>query len=622
MQSGFLCSLATPLLKATRRGGETLSFYSAGEFDAWKEAQGGSVPAGWHLKYYKGLGTSTEVEAQDWFRNICEIKYQWDTATDESMSLAFSKKRADDRKTWLSTHDPRRNLSLDKDGCVSFTKFVNDELIHYSNADNIRSLPSIMDGLKPSQRKILFACMKRGLHSEIRVAQLAGYVSEHASYHHGEASLNAAITSMAQTFVGANNINLLTPVGQFGTRLLGGKDAASARYIHTHLESITGAIFKKEDAGILDHIDDDGLIVEPKNYYPVVPLLLINGCIGIGTGFSTDIPPHNPDDIIGLLKDRLEGRRATLENIALRPWWIGFKGAIEQVSDGVWQTRGIYTLDDAKKMVSITELPVGTWTNDYKAFLDELCTNMELDAAKTEDGKPVLKTFDDLYNHIEVRFDLYLDPDYYDEITANRQEFEKRFHLTSVVRTSNMVCFDVEGNIMKYGCVGNMMEAYYVERVAAYGRRRAKEMDRLKREAAEHDAKARFIRAVLDGSLELRRATDEEIVAGMRRLALPPLSNPEEPAAVEAYEYLLRMRMDRVKATAVIEQERGAEMSRAAIAILEGTTQQQMWLKDLDEFTAEWAKAKARREEALADVDGKKRTTKKKFQMKKKAPTA
>ena len=618
MQAGFLCSLATPLLKATRRGGETMSFYSAGEFEAWKTAQGGAVPTGWHLKYYKGLGTSTEVEAQDWFRNICEIKYEWDGSTNENMSLAFSKKRADDRKSWLSTHDPQRNLILDKDGRVSYSRFIHDELIHYSNADNIRSLPSIMDGLKPSQRKILFACMKRGLHSEIRVAQLAGYVSEHASYHHGEASLNAAITSMAQTFVGANNVNLLRPVGQFGTRLLGGKDAASARYIHTHLESIAGAIFRKEDASILEHIDDDGLIVEPKTYYPVVPLLLINGCIGIGTGFSTDIPPHNPEEIVGLLKDRLEGRRETLDNIALRPWWLGFKGPVEQVSDGVWQTRGIYTMDDEKKMVSIVELPVGTWTNDYKAFLDELCTNMELDAAKTEDGKPVLKNFDDLYNHVEVRFDLYLDPDYYDDIAANRQEFEKRFRLASVVRTSNMVCFDVNSNIKKYGCVGDMMEEFYVERVRGYVLRRTNEMDRLKKDAVEHDAKARFIRAVLEGTLELRRAADEDIVLAMQRLSLPPLSNPDAPTAIEAYEYLLRMRMDRVKASAVIEQEQGVERSKAAIALLEGTTPEQMWLKDLDEFQAEWSSARRVREEGLADVDGKKRSSaKKKFQVKK-----
>ena len=610
LKNGFLCSLATPLLKATRRS-EVLSFYSNSEFDKWKATNGGT--SGWNLKYYKGLGTSTELEAQDWFRNIHEIKYDWDKETDETMSLAFSKKRADDRKSWLSKYDPQRTLTPAKDGHIGYSNFVNDELIHYSNADNIRSLPSLMDGLKPSQRKILFVCFKRGLRSEIRVAQLAGYVSEHASYHHGEASLNGAITAMAQTFVGSNNINLLRPVGQFGTRLLGGKDAASPRYIHTHLEHLTDVIFRKEDAGILDHIDDDGIIVEPVYYYPTVPLLVINGCIGIGTGFSTDIPPHNPDDVVGLLRDRLTGKRETLENIALRPWWLGFKGPIQQVSDGVWLTKGLYTFDDAKHMVSIVELPVGTWTQDYKTFLDELCTNTDMDSAKTEDGTPVLKNFDDLYNHIEVRFDLYLDNDYYDDIRSNPQEFEKRFRLTNTYRTSNMVCFDTSSNIVKYNCVGDIMEAYYQGRTKAYEKRRAKEIERLTRDATESDAKARFIKAVISGAIELRNATDEAIIALMKKHSLPPLSKVDESDSIDAYEYLLKMRMDRVKASAVIDQEKAVEQSLRAVKLLEGTTSSEMWLKDLDEFQATWQTVRTAREEALADVDGKKRSTKKKF---------
>jgi DNA topoisomerase-2 len=326
MRAGFLCSLATPLLKATRRH-QTISFYSPAEFEAWKDAQGGTT-AGWTLKYYKGLGTSTDEEAQEWFKNMYEIKYSWDAETDDTLSLAFSKKRADDRKRWLGTYDPKRMLVAEKDGRVDYSRFIHDELIHFSIADNNRSIPSIMDGLKPSQRKILFGCLKRGLRQEVRVAQLAGYVSEHAAYHHGEASLTAAITSMAQTFVGSNNINLLVPKGQFGSRLLGGKDAASPRYIHTYLESMVDVVFRKEDAGILKHIDDDGMLVEPECYYPVVPMLVINGCIGIGTGFSTDIPPHNPEEVVGLLRDRLEGRRATLERLAMRPWWFGFKGPV------------------------------------------------------------------------------------------------------------------------------------------------------------------------------------------------------------------------------------------------------------------------------------------------------
>ena len=617
MQSGFLCSLATPLLKATRRS-ETVAFYSAAEFEVWKGAHGGSV-SGWHLKYYKGLGTSTEVEAQEWFRNIHEIKYIWDDKTDESISLAFSKKRADDRKDWLSRYDPARQLVSGPGGATGYSQFIHDELIHYSNADNIRSLPSIMDGLKPSLRKILFACFKRSLRSEIRVAQLAGYVSEHAAYHHGEASLNAAITAMAQTFVGANTVNLLTPIGQFGTRLLGGKDAASPRYIHTCLEGITDYIFRKEDSAILDYIDDDGTSVEPKYYYPVVPLLVINGSIGIGTGFSTDIPPHDPEEVVGLLNDRLDGRRETLDNIALRPWWLGFKGAIHQVSDGVWLTKGIYTLNDEKKCVTVTELPIGTWTHDYKAFLDEMCTNTESAAYKTDDGKPLLKTFDDLYNHVEVRFDLYPDGDYYDDIQANPQEFEKRFHLTSTVRTSNMVCFDTNSNIVKYNCVGAIMEAYYGKRLEAYEQRRQNEMGRLKREAAEYDAKARFIQAVIKGTMELRSATDEAIVAAMQAHKLPPISKPDDADSVDAYEYLLKMRMDRVKAAAVVEQQKAASTAAEAVKVLEATTATMMWKSDLAEFAAQWKAMRKRREEALADVDGKKRSTtgsKKKFVVK------
>jgi DNA topoisomerase-2 len=607
MQAGFICSLATPLLKATRRS-EVRSFYSAAEFEVWKTSLGGST-AGWHLKYYKGLGTSTDEEAKQWFENLHEIKYTWDGQTDETMSLAFSKKRADDRKAWLSQYNPQRQLIVAPDGRVDYSRFIHDELIHFSNADNIRSLASIMDGLKPSQRKILFGCLKRGLRAEVRVAQLAGYVSEHAAYHHGEASLTGAITSMAQQFVGANNINLLAPIGQFGSRLQGGKDAASARYIHTHLETIVDTILRKEDASILKHIDDDGLIVEPETYFPVVPLLVINGCIGIGTGFSTDIPPHNPEEVVGLLRDRLEGRRPTLERLAMRPWWIGFKGPVQLVSDGVWITKGLYTFDDAKKCVTITELPVGTWTHDYKAFLDELCVAGTVaktggsvgknDASKTEDGKPVLRNFEDLYNHIDVKFILELDPDYYDDIRANPVEFEKRFQLTSTWRTTNMVAFDMDSKIVKYGCVGDILEAFYGPRLTAYETRRAAEIERQRREAEEADAKARFLQAVLDGTIDMRRASDEDIVALMIAHELPALSGDKVATNVDAYDYLLRLRMDRVKASAVEEHKKAVIAAQAALAALEATTSQAMWLADLADFESAWKKMRVEREAAL-----------------------
>ena len=588
MHLGFICSLATPLLKASRRS-EVRPFYNQSDFEDWKASLGPDGTKGWNLKYYKGLGTSTPAEAREWFENIHDIKFIWDERTEDSFSLAFSKKRADDRKQWLSTYDPKRVLSA-TGGEIGYTKFINDELIHFSNADNIRSLPHLMDGLKPSQRKILFGCFKRGLKSEVRVAQLAGYVSEHAAYHHGEASLTATIVGMAQTFVGSNNINLLVPIGQFGSRLMGGKDAASARYIHTQLEAITDVIFRKEDHNILTHIEDDGLVVEPENYLPVVPLLAINGCVGIGTGFSTDIPPHNPEEIVALLRDRLDLKRETLDGVELKPWWFGFKGSVTKLNDTTWITRGLYVWDDEKKTVTVTELPVGTWTKDYKTFLDEVATAADQKAAP--DGKNVLKGFDDLYNDVEVKFILYLEADYYEDAKADTDEFEKRFRLTTSWRTSNMVCFDTNLQIVRYTNIGELLEAYFEPRLGAYEARRQREMQRLQDEVTEADAKARFLRAVLAGTIELRRASDEEIVGAMKTHDLPPLSGPTAPEAVDSYEYLLRMRMDRVKASAVQEQEMAVMKAQAKYDELAATTAADMWREDLTAFNDGWQKLK------------------------------
>jgi len=249
----------------------------------------------------------------------------------------------------------------------------------------------------------------------------------------------------------------------------------------------------------------------------------------------------------------------------------------------------------------VYSLPVGTWTNDYKAFLDEMCTNKDMEAGKMEDGKPVLINYDDLYNHVDVRFDLTLDSYYYEEAKRNPSEFEKRFRLTTTWRTSNMVCFDTDSKIVRYTCVGDMLEAFFGPRLAKYEERRQAEMDRLKAEAVEADAKARFIKAVLEGTMELRRASDEDIVAAMKKHALPALSGAKDVELVDSYDYLLRLRMDRVKASAVADAEALVVKARAVVAELEATKATQMWLRDLGEFEVAWGKMREEREAALAN---------------------
>jgi DNA topoisomerase II len=583
MKIGFLCTLLTPLMKLTR-GTTTRSFYNETEFSKWCAEMGEDEVKRYKMKYYKGLGTSTPAEAREWFENLYDIRYDWDEQTNSSMDLAFNKKRSDDRKEWLATYDSQRSLVVGKEKTIPYSRFVHDELIHFSNSDNLRSLPHILDGLKPSQRKILFGCFKRNLRSEIKVAQLAGYVSEHSAYHHGEASLNQAITAMGQIFVGANNINLLNPIGQFGSRLLGGKDAASPRYIHTQLESIVDKIFKKEDLPILNHLKEDGEIIEPESYSPIVPLLAINGCVGIGTGFSTDIPPHNPADIVQLLKQRLEGKTETLANNALDPWWIGFKGQIVRKGEKQWVTKGLYTWDDSSKSVKITELPVGTWTKDYKAFLDTMA-QAESSDMKTDEGRPILKGFDDLYNDLEVTFILYLDSDYYDDAKRLIEEFEKKFRLTTSWKTTNMCCFDARMNIVKYDTIGDLLEVYYVERLELYRKRKAHQLSVLLDSIEELSAKAKFVRGIVEGTIQIVNQPDEVVLASLLKNGFPKRSLGE---GLDGYEYLLRMRIDRIKKSAIAEVEHELEKIREALATLEATTVHQLWGRELDEFTSAW----------------------------------
>jgi DNA topoisomerase II len=618
MRLGFLCTLMTPLVKLTR-GNETLSFYSEAELDAWRESVGADAAARYKSKYYKGLGTSTAAEAREWFKQLSDIQYDWDAQTDVTMNLAFNKKQADERKQWLSSYDPKRCVQPTVDGSgkkhVAYTRFVHDELIHFSNADNLRSLPHVMDGLKPSQRKILFSCFKRNLRSEIRVAQLAGYVSEHAAYHHGEASLNQTITSMAQIFVGANNINLLAPVGQFGSRLMGGKDAASPRYIHTHLESIVDALFHKEDGPVLKHLEDDGETVEPETYLPVVPLLAINGCVGIGTGFSTDIPPHNPRAIVDLLKERLSGTKESLKGVALDPWWIGFRGKVERKEDKQWLTRAAYEWQDTSCSVKITELPVGVWTKDYKAFLDTMMLGEGPDVKATEKAekaaakkaakkgdeksstssekrrakaKSVLKGFEDLYNDVDVNFVLYLDAEYYKKARASPAEFEKLFHLTSSWKTTNMCAFDPNMNIVKYDTIGDILDQFFTHRLVAYEARRQVQIAALKDRIEELHAKWLFVQAIVDGRLKLVNQEDEVVLKGLKALELPPRSDPTAPNTLGAYEYLMRMRVDRIKKRSVEEAEEDLAKTRGQLKELEDTTAAAIWSKELDRFLEAW----------------------------------
>ena len=372
---------------------------------------------------------------------------------------------------------------------LSYQDFVHKELIHFSVADNMRSIPSVMDGLKPGQRKIIFSCFKRKLKSEIKVAQLSGYVAEHSAYHHGEVSLCGTIVNMAQDFVGSNNLNLLQPLGQFGTRLHGGKEAASARYIFTNLSPLTRVVFSEHDDALLPQLEEEGLKIEPEYYAPTIPLVLVNGAEGIGTGWSTSVPPFNPLDIVANLERRLDDEGCKFQRMC--PWFKNFKGAIAPGENpGTFSVRGLWRKTD-RTTIEVTELPVRKWTRDYKTFIEDLMQSGEL----VDD----LKEF---HKDNTVHFVLKLKEDV-DKLERQEGGVEKRFKLVSSISANNLVLFGPDGRIKRYTDEVQILEEFFKARLEIYAKRKSHQLRVLRNEIGVLRNKARFIEELNAGKLKL-----------------------------------------------------------------------------------------------------------------------
>jgi len=537
---GFLTYMATPIVKATK-GKDVKNFYSQYEYEQWKKTDDAR---GYKVKYYKGLGTSTRDEAKDYFAKPQAVQFTYVPGSDEAIDLAFNKKRADDRKLWLQGYD--KSVQVPAGTRVPYPDFINKDLIHFSNYNLERAIPSVMDGLKVSQRKILYAALKRNLTSEIRVAQFAGYVSEHTGYHHGEASLNEAIIGMAQDFMGANNIPWLVPQGQFGTRLQGGSDSASPRYIHTYLQPIIKKLVPSADFPVLSYRDDDGTPVEPEWYAPVLPMLLVNGARGIGTGYSTYVPPCDPKKLKNMLVRWLEGNDDALnEQIPIH--FEGFKGLIT----GGDSASGTYTRVKEDEFI-VTELPPGTWTQDYREWLEkELAEGRIKDFVDTSTDKDV---------HILIK-----------GIHVN--DLQKSLY--TQFRKSNMHAFNHKGVITKYNTLNDILIEFAEVRLALYEKRRLHTINALENELPYHANVVKFIQDQIadQPNIVLKKKSRTECDELFAKGGYTKIE--------DGYEYLMKLPVSSFTAEQVSKHEKQLAELKAEIERLRSLEAADMWLSEL-----------------------------------------
>lgn len=647
---GFITSLGTPVVKIFK-GKEKIIFYNLIEYEDWKK----NTPDHhkWKFKYYKGLGTHDTKEAQECFEDIYEkiISYTWSqeepkkskksnkseesdtTSSDndlkyvpqnkdlclDSFTLAFEKKRANDRKLWLA--DYKSNIFLDNSVKeTSYHDFINKELITFSHSDNCRSIPNIMDGFKPSQRKIYYTCCKAKLYGdmkETKVSQLAGHVGLVSHYHHGEASLNQTIVGMAQNFVGSNNINLLVPKGQFGSRVGGGTDAASPRYISTYMDEITKIIFNEYDFDILKHQHEDGDMIEPFYYVGVIPNILVNGSEGIGTGWSTNIYPCNPRDIVDNLRRIINGDKPK----SMTPWYRHFTGTIEKTEDKKYLIRANYDIISDDK-IKINDLPIGTWTNNYKIFLDNLIgtaavqkvENVKGAKGKKATGKNIkgkgigkgkgskkdlvkgkvaknnkaantIKTYEEDCTDVRVSFTITFHPGNLNKLVESG-DIEKYLKLVQPISLNNMVLFDEEGKIKRYDSYKEILKSFAKVRLNSYQLRKDHLLGKWKKEIDILGWRMKFILYVIKGKIIIFRdkksVKEDIIIARLEELEFPKMAEGTDKK--ESYAYLLDMPIRRFTEDQIDKLQKMIDDKQENIDILAVKSPEDLWIEELDEF--------------------------------------
>lgn len=597
---GYVKHYRTRIVNVSK-GNDSIKFYTKAKYEDWKE----NTPnyKKWVHKYYKGLASSKDETIAEDFKDprIVDITFDDQTNEDyESMLLAFHKNYTDQRKVWINQWRP--SLELEDATTQSISQFINGELAEFSLANMQRSIPRIEDGLKESQRKIIATSVirwnyknhgKDGYNS-VKVAQFSGNVAEKMQYEHGEKSLEEAIIGMAQNYVGTNNIPLFYNDGQFGTRAKGGKDAGSARYVCTYPRTVTTYIFRNEDKNLLIHKESEGEIIEPETFYPIVPMVLINGAQGIGSGHSTFIPQYNPNVIVDYIRKRISIDRGEKEVLPkLIPYYRGHKGELKVIENKKVQkiakkedlkpessensdeevtkepghieegeplphvtmvSYGNYHIDGNGNII-IDELPIGKWTHDYLETLDAL------------KEKKLIKDYRNLSAQNKVYFELT-------GFADNKPDHEKLF-LKRTYGLTNMVLLNSENKPTKYSSPESILEEFYQIRMEIYRMRKADMLAKLQEKVDKLRETLKFIHAVIDDKIKYKNIPKAQIIEQLIRLEI----DVELLPSVKFYDCTKEQIESLNQQILNLNEE---------IDILDNTPAADLWLRDLEEFEEQY----------------------------------
>ena len=586
LSDGFINKMNTPLIKIKNNKGNiaingavsdvgigiTKYFYTQKEYDNW--VKDNDLSKWTQTKYFMELGGFNESEVGEVFDNFPNnvVNYKWEIPTDDSngvskshnaIILAYDQDKGDDRRKWINKYDKNNTLEYDSKNEVTYSDFVNKELIHFCAYDNVRSIPSVIDGLKPTQRKILYTCLKLDQNNPITVARLACYVSEKTNYKHGEQSLVSSICTMCQNFVGSNNVNLLCPLGNFGSRYDDRYLLLNGRVLGTHLEPITRKIFIDRDDGLLKYQKEEGCDIEPEVYYPIIPMVLVNGAIGIGIGISTNVPPYNPIDICNNLLAKLDGK----DMIEMLPFYKNFKGKIQKIDNTQYKITGVYEILD-NDTIKITEIPVVGAHSKIDRYEGYLRTLDKIFDVQSNCG----------INSIDIT--VIFKPKELTKLIASGG-LEKYLNLSATISAGNMYLYNTHNIITHYETPQQIMEEFYELRLGLYNERKVRHLKMLSDEMAMLQNKIRFLNDIIYTIMTSRLSKQnlEELLEERNYLKIN-----------NSYNYLINMPMSSATTANINMLNNKYNSSLSEYEVYNSMPIIDMWKSELNEFMSCWNK--------------------------------
>lgn len=552
LQKKFFYYFRTPIIKLTLKNGVKYC-YSLPEYSKFLATN----PSVKNTKYIKGLGTIEKSLGQEMAKNIPEYLIPFQPLQESENDLidqTFNKDRSDDRKVWINAtktleYDAEEEQSNRLANGLNITEYINKDVAEFSRYNLEISIPSIMDGFKPSQRKILFTAFKKNITNPegIKVAQLGPMVAQLTAYKHGENNLMDTIINLAQDFTGSNNINFLKPIGQFGSRY--NNAAASPRYIYTALNEVTRKIFRPEDDAILKYIEDEGMSIEPEYYIPVIPTILVNGALGLGTGWSTKIPMWNVHDIIQYMKNVILHKPLNKINYYYRD----FKGEIIPAKNG-FISQGVYSVSGNK--IEITEIPLETSGESYKEFLHSLVLSGRLQDVVEKNTEVISFVVTVLDNKI-------------------LEDPVKELKLQKAILTSNMHLFDKNGLIKKYNNVYEIINEWMTSRFPWYAIRKRHLISELSGQLDVVSSKYRFLQMIMQDELVVYRRKRDDVIADLQKNGFKMVS--------DSYDYLLKMPVTSFTEEMLEKLQKEIDDVSGRLEDVKKTSVEQMWLNDLDD---------------------------------------